>query len=234
MKLALIGCGAMGQLVTALARKGGDEIGVVFSSSNTGQTVEEFSAHLKDHDAAIDFSIADAVLKNVEACARARVPLVEGTTGWSQPDRAKQLVTEYDSALVYGANFSVGMNIFYRIVETASDCFAKIDQYAPFIEEAHHSRKRDAPSGTALRLGELMKERYRGDIPIASTRAGHIPGTHRVGFDSEADQVLLTHTARSRQGFASGALLAAHWIVGRKGMFEFGEVIDEIVMRERS
>ena len=229
MKLALIGCGAMGQLVTSLARKGGDEIGVVFSSSNTGQTVEEFSAHLKDHDAAIDFSIADAVLKNVEACARARVPLVEGTTGWSQPDRAKQLVTEYDSALVYGANFSVGMNIFYRIVQTATDCFAKIDQYTPFIEEAHHSRKRDAPSGTALRLSELMLERYQRDIPIASTRAGYIPGTHRVGFDSEADQVLLTHAARSRQGFASGALLAAHWIVGRKGVFEFGEVIDEIV-----
>ena len=231
MKLALIGCGAMGQLVTSLARKGGDEIGVVFSSSNTGQTVEEFSAHLKDHDAAIDFSIADAVLKNVEACARARVPLVEGTTGWSQPDRAKQLVTEYDSALVYGANFSVGMNIFYRIVQTATDCFAKIDQYTPFIEEAHHSRKRDAPSGTALRLSELMLERYQRDIPIASTRAGYIPGTHRVGFDSEADQVLLTHAARSRQGFASGALLAAHWIVGRKGVFEFGEVIDQILMR---
>ena len=229
MKLALIGCGAMGQLVTSLARKGGDEIGVVFSSSNTGQTVEEFSAHLKDHDAAIDFSIADAVLKNVVACARARVPLVEGTTGWSQHDRAKQLVAEYDAALVYGANFSVGMNIFYRIVQTATDCFAKIDQYTPFIEEAHHSRKRDAPSGTALRLSELMLERYQRDIPIASTRAGYIPGTHRVGFDSEADQVLLTHAARSRQGFASGALLAAHWIVGRKGVFEFGEVIDEIV-----
>ena len=229
MKLALIGSGAMGQLVASLARKGGDEIGVVFSSSNTGQTVEEFSAHLKGHDAAIDFSIANAVLKNVEACARARVPLVEGTTGWSQHDRAKQLVAEYDAALVYGANFSVGMNIFYRIVQTASDCFAKIDQYAPFIEEAHHSRKRDAPSGTALRLSELMKERYQRDIPIASTRAGYIPGSHRVGFDSEADQVLLTHAARSRQGFASGALLAAHWIVGRKGVFEFGEVIDEIV-----
>ena len=230
MKLALIGSGAMGQLVASLARKGGDEIGVVFSSSNTGQTVEEFSAHLKGHDAAIDFSIANAVLKNVEACARARVPLVEGTTGWSQHDRAKQLVAEYDAALVYGANFSVGMNIFYRIVQTASDCFAKIDQYAPFIEEAHHSRKRDAPSGTALRLSELMLERYQRDIPIASTRAGYIPGTHRVGFDSEADQVLLTHAARSRQGFASGALLAAHWIVGRKGVFEFGEVIDQILM----
>ena len=235
MKLALIGCGAMGQLVASLARKGGDEIGVVFSSSNTGQTVEEFSAHLKGHDAAIDFSVAGAVVKNVEACACAGVPLVEGTTGWSQEqERVNELVKHFDAALVYGANFSVGMNIFYRIVQTASDCFAKIDQYAPFIEEAHHSRKRDAPSGTALRLSELMKERYQREIPIASTRAGYIPGTHRVGFDSEADQVLLTHMAISRQGFAAGALLAAHWIIERKGVFEFGEVIDDLVMRDRS
>ena len=231
MKVALIGCGAMGQLVASLARKGGDEIGLVFSSSNANQSVEECAEHLKGHDAAIDFSVAAAVLRNIEASARAGVPLVEGTTGWKQDEeRVAGLVKSYDAALVYGANFSVGMNIFYRIAQTASGFFAKIDQYAPFIEEAHHSRKRDAPSGTALRLSEFMKERYQRDIPISSTRAGYIPGTHRIGFDSEADQVLLTHTARSRQGFASGALLAAHWIVGRKGMFEFGEVIDQIIL----
>jgi 4-hydroxy-tetrahydrodipicolinate reductase len=231
LKLALIGCGAMGQLVASLARKGGDEIGLVFSSSNVNQSVEEFSQHLKGHDAAIDFSIAAAVVKNVEASARASVPLVEGTTGWKEDqERVAALVRDYDAALVYGANFSVGMNIFYRITQTAADCFAKIDQYAPFIEEAHHSRKRDAPSGTALRLSEFMKERYKRDIPISSTRAGYIPGTHRVGFDSEADQVLLTHTARSRQGFASGALLAAHWIMGQNGMFEFGQVIEQIIL----
>jgi 4-hydroxy-tetrahydrodipicolinate reductase len=224
----------MGQLVATEARKAGDEIGFVVSSSNCNQTLDEYSEQLRGHDAAIDFTIADAVLKNVEACARARVPLVEGTTGWSQHDRAKQLVTDYDSALVYGANFSVGMNIFYRIASTASECFAKIDQYAPFIEEAHHSRKRDAPSGTAVRLREIMRELMGRDIPVSSTRAGYIPGTHRVGFDSEADQVLLTHTARSRQGFAAGALLAAHWIVDRKGVFEFGEVIDDLVMGDRS
>lgn len=219
----------MGQLVAAAARKAGDEIGSVVSSGNANQTIDEFSRQLHGHDVAIDFSIADTVLKNVEACARAQVPLVEGTTGWSQHDQARHLVTEYDSALVYGANFSVGMNIFYRIAKTASECFARIDQYAPFIEEAHHSRKRDAPSGTAIRLREIMGEIVGRDIPVSSTRAGYIPGTHRVGFDSEADQVLLTHTARSRQGFAAGALLAAHWIVGRKGVFEFGEVMDEIV-----
>src|SRR6185295_248697 len=157
----LIGCGAMGQLVASLARKGGDEIGLVLSSSSANQSVEEFSQHLEGHDAAIDFSIAAAVVKNVEASVRAGVPLVEGTTGWKEDqERVTALVRYYDAALVYGANFSVGMNIFYRITQTAAECFAKIDQYAPFIEEAHHSRKRDAPSGTALRLSEFMKERY--------------------------------------------------------------------------
>ena len=219
----------MGQLVASEARKVDDEIGFVVSTSNANQTIEEFVQHLRGHDAAIDFSVAGAVLKNVEACARAAVPLIEGTTGWTEHEKAKQLVNDYNAALVYGANFSVGMNIFYRIVKTASECFAKVDQYAPFIEEAHHSRKRDAPSGTALRLSQLMQERFQKDIPVSSTRAGHIPGTHRVGFDSESDQVLLTHTARSRHGFASGALVAAHWIVGRKGVFTFEEVIGQMM-----
>ncbi|HET7287696.1 MAG TPA: dihydrodipicolinate reductase C-terminal domain-containing protein, partial [Pyrinomonadaceae bacterium] len=136
-------------------------------------------------------------------------------------------------AMVYGANFSIGVNLFYRIVAEAASLFAAVDGYAAFIEEAHHSRKRDAPSGTALKLRELMSEHLGPDISTASTRAGHIPGTHRVGFDSEADQILLTHTARSRQGFASGAIVAAHWIAGRTGVFEFGHVIDEIIATKR-
>ena len=138
-------------------------------------------------------------------------------------------MTEHSGAMVYGANFSIGVNLFYRITQQAAALFAAVEGYAPFIEEAHHNRKRDAPSGTALKLRELMSEHLGSDIPTASTRAGYIPGTHRVGFDSEADQILLTHTARSREGFASGALLAAHWIKGRTGVFEFGEVIDEII-----
>ena len=139
---------------------------------------------------------------------------------------------EHDGALVSGANFSIGVNLFYRIVANAAKLFKSVEGYAPFVEEAHHARKRDAPSGTALRLRDLMAEQLGGDIPISSTRAGYIPGTHRVGFDAEADQVMLTHTARSREGFAAGALLAARWVVGRKGVFEFTEVIDEIVGRQ--
>ena len=229
MKVALLGFGAMGQLVAAEARKAGDEIGVVVTSKDRDQLTEK----LRGHDVAIDFSVGEAVLKNVEACALAKVPLVEGTTGWKQHEaEAKQIVNEHSGALVYGANFSIGVNLFYRIAKQASALFAAVEGYSPFIEEAHHNRKRDAPSGTALKLRDLMSEHLGTEIPTSSTRAGHIPGTHRVGFDSEADQVLLTHTARSRQGFASGALLAAHWIVGRTGVFEFGEVIEEIISND--
>ena len=222
----------MGQLVAAGARNGGDEIGVVLTSKEGELPADQLAAKLRGHDVAIDFSIGDAVIKNVEACALAHVPLVEGATGWKQQEStAKQLLTEHSGAMVYGANFSIGVNLFYRIAKQAAALFSAVDGYAPFIEEAHHNRKRDAPSGTALKLRELMSEHLGPDIPTSSTRAGYIPGTHRVGFDSEADQILLTHTARSRQGFANGALLAAHWIIGRTGVFEFSEVIEEILTR---
>ncbi len=220
----------MGQLVEAGARKGGDEIGVVLKSTDGGLSVDQLAEKLRGHDVAIDFSIGEVVLKNIETCARAGVPLVEGTTGWKQHEStAKQIIAEHSGAMVYGANFSTGVNLFYRIAKQAAELFSVVDGYAPFIEEAHHNRKRDAPSGTALKLRDLMSEHLGADIPTSSTRAGYIPGTHRVGFDSEADQILLTHTARSRQGFANGALLAAHWIVGRKGFFEFSEVIEDII-----
>ena len=227
MRIALIGYGVMGQLVAAEARKAGDGVGAVFTSKE-GVRGEE----LRGHDVAIDFSIGEAVLGNIEACARAKVPIVEGTTGWKQHEpTAKQIIDDHSGAMVYGANFSIGVNLFYRIVSYGASLFAAVEGYAPFIEEAHHNRKRDAPSGTALKLRDFMSEYLGPDIPTSSTRAGYIPGTHRVGFDSEADQVLLTHTARSRQGFASGAIVAAHWIAGRTGVFEFGEVIEEILDR---
>jgi 4-hydroxy-tetrahydrodipicolinate reductase len=230
MKLALIGFGVMGQLVATEARKSGDEVGAVITSKDRDLTVDQLAEKLRGHDVAVDFSIGEAVLKNVEACARARVSLVEGATGWKQHEAsAKQIMYEHSGGMVYGPNFSIGVHLFYRIVNHAASLFSAVAGYAPFIEEAHHQRKRDAPSGTALKLRDLMSEHLGPDIPTSSTRAGYIPGTHRVGFDSEADQILLTHEARSRQGFARGALLAAHWINGRTGVFEFGEVIDEII-----
>ena len=230
MKIALIGNGAMGQLVTAEATAAGDEVETIVTSQERDLKPDELADQIRGNDVAIDFSVGDAVLRNIEACALALVPLVEGTTGWKAHEAtARQIVTEHSAALVYGANFSIGVNLFYRIVERAAALFAAVDGYAPFIEEAHHMRKRDAPSGTALQLRDLMAKHLGPDIPTASTRAGYIPGTHRVGFDSEADQILLVHEARSRRGFASGALLAAHWLPGKTGVFQFSDVIEEIV-----
>ena len=230
MKLALIGYGAMGKLVETLASAAGDEIGMTVTSSDSSLDAAQLAASLCAHDVAIDFSVGSAVLRNVEACARANVPLVEGTTGWQNNEgEVRRLIEDHNGALVYGANFSIGVNVFYRIVSQAAKLVAGLDQYQAYLEEEHHARKRDAPSGTALRLKDLMAEHFKTEIPIASVRAGYIPGTHRVGFDSAADQITLTHMARSRAGFAAGALLAARWIVGREGVFEFSDVIDEIL-----
>jgi 4-hydroxy-tetrahydrodipicolinate reductase len=229
MKLALIGYGAMGQLVENLARARGDEIGVTLTSRDAAQTPDELASALRGHDAAIDFSVSSAVRGNAEACARAGVPLVEGTTGWKENEtEVRHIIEEHDGALLFGANFSIGVNVFYRMVSHAAKLMTGLDQYEAFIEEQHHSRKRDAPSGTALKIRDLMTQDLKVEIPIVSTRAGHIPGTHRVGFDSAADQVTLTHMARSREGFAAGSLLAARWIVGRKGIYEFADLMDEV------
>jgi 4-hydroxy-tetrahydrodipicolinate reductase len=229
MKLALFGKGAMGQLVRARALEEGHEVALVLSSSDAVRSTSEVQELLRGIDVAIDFSVADAVLPNVSVCARAGVPLVEGTTGWNaRKAEATRVVEEQAGALLYGANFSIGVNLFYRIVERAAELLQSVEAYAPFIEEAHHARKRDAPSGTALHLRDLLAE-TGSEIPISSTRAGYIPGTHRVGFDSTADQILLTHTARTREGFAAGALLAASWIRGQRGVYEFSETLDRIL-----
>jgi 4-hydroxy-tetrahydrodipicolinate reductase len=229
MKLALFGNGTMGQLVSARAKSLGHEVALVLTSQDAARSADELQGQLRGLDAAIDFSVADAVPAHALACARARVPLVEGTTGWNASmTEVRRVVLEHRGALVYGANFSIGVNLFYRIVARAAELFEGMEEYAPFIEEAHHARKRDAPSGTALRLRDLLAS-SAPQVPIASTRAGHIPGTHRVGFDSVADQITLTHTARTREGFAVGALRAAQWIAGREGVYEFSEMLEDIL-----
>lgn len=228
MKLALIGNGAMGRLVAARAEEEGHDVATVITSREAAFGAEELAEILRDHDAAIDFTVAEAVPRHVEACMIAGVPLVEGTTGWGEKlGEVREAVERAGGALIYGANFSVGVQIFYRLAARAAELFRALD-YEPFIEEAHHSRKRDAPSGTALQLRETLKRALERDVPVASTRAGHIPGTHRVGFDGVADQITLTHAARSREGFAAGALVAARWIQARKGVYEFSETFDEI------
>lgn len=220
----------MGRLIETLAAEAGDEIVVIVDERHENASAVEVASELGAADVAIDFTVAGAVRRNVEACLLAGVPLVEGTTGWNgQKDDILSLVSEKGGAFVFGANFSIGVNVFYRIVDHASGLFSKFAEYEAFIEEQHHSRKKDAPSGTALKLKEVVSRHVDSDFSISSTRAGNIPGTHTVGFDGPADQVTLTHTARSREGFASGALLAARWIVGKKGAFEFTDVIDEVL-----
>ena len=230
MKIGLIGYGAMGRLVGDLAVARGHEVNLKIDIGDAGQSVADLAGRLSACEVAIDFSIGDAVPKHTEASARAQVPLVVGTTGWlAQLDRVRQTVEQHEGALIYGANFSVGVQVFYRIAAHAAELFRGLTDYDGFIEEAHHKRKRDAPSGTALKLEEIVKHNLARDIPVSSTRSGYIPGTHRLGFDSVADQIRITHVARSREGFAAGALMAAEWIAGRKGVYEFSEVFDEIV-----
>ncbi len=230
MKIALIGYGALGKLIRKLADEKGHEIGAIVDDADADLSAEGLSEKLKGADVVIDFSSASAVKRNVAACVAAEVPLVEGTTGWNTSrTEIEKIVLDGGGAFVFGANFSIGVNLFYRVADHAARLFAGFPEYEAFIEEQHHSRKQDAPSGTALKLKDIVSEHIKNDFSISSTRAGNIPGTHRVGFDGPADQILLEHTARSRRGFAAGALLAGVWIVGRHGFYEFSDVMDEIL-----
>lgn len=232
MRIALIGHGAMGKLIEQIAQKDNHEVAVVIHESDASLTINELAAKLSAVDVAIDFSVANAVRRNVEACVLARIPVVEGTTGWSaELDGVKDFVYQEGGALVFGANFSVGVNLFYRVVDFAAELFAKFEDYETFIEEQHHSRKLDSPSGTALKLKEIIAQHIKKDLSVAATRAGDIPGTHRVGFDAAADQILLEHAARSREGFAAGAIFAAQWIVGKTGVFEFSDVMNRVLQK---
>jgi len=234
VRLAFIGNGRMGRVVIAQARAAGYEVGVVLSSADARAGPEGLAAALSGHHAAIDFTAADAVLAHVAACVRAGVPLVEGTTGWQEQEAEARRLVEQGGAMVYGANFSIGVNLFYRLVDRAGELFRGVG-YDAYIEEAHHAKKRDAPSGTARELRRLLLGRLGREVPVASTRAGHILGVHRVGLDSAADDVVVTHTTRSRESFGAGALAAARWLAGsgKRGAYAFGDVLDQILEAER-
>ena len=218
----------MGQQIESLLAEKGHSVCVTVDEDYAAFDAAELAVEIEGADAAIDFSAAAAVVRNVEACMKARVPTVVGTTGWNNEiDTVKRLVEEAGGALVYGANFSIGVNLFYRVAEFAAELFSRFPEYEAFIEEQHHSRKKDAPSGTALKIKEAVRRHIDRDFPVSSIRAGNIPGTHRLGFDGKADQILLEHIARSREGFAYGAIMAAEWIVGTTGFFEFSEVLGD-------
>ncbi len=175
---------------------------------------------------AIDFSTAAAVPVNAERIAALGIPLVVGTTGWGEHlAEVREAVERHGGGLLYGANFSVGVQVFYRLAEAAARLLAHETAYEAWAYEIHHSKKKDAPSGTLLQLKKVMEGvGYDRPIDVASNRAGPIPGTHQIGFDSEADTITLEHRARSRAGFAHGALRAARWMIGRQGFYEFSQV----------
>lgn len=235
MKIALIGYGAMGRLIRRLAEEKGHEVVVVIDDSFADSSAESLAAKLSGAEVAIDFTVAGAVKRNVSACVLANIPLVEGTTGWNKDrESIEKIVSDGNGSFVFGANFSIGVNLFYKIADFAAELFSKFPEYETFLEEQHHSRKLDAPSGTALKIKDIVAEHIKKDFTITATRAGNIPGTHRLGFDGPADQILLEHTARSREGFAFGAITAAEWLVGKKGFFEFNDVVEEVSSQQSS
>jgi 4-hydroxy-tetrahydrodipicolinate reductase len=229
MKIAIVGYGKMGQMVERAAKSIGHEVIVHFDIDNNVNGAGLTSESLTGVDVAIEFSTPESSVENLHRLIDLKIPVVVGTTGWyAHLDEIKQLVKKHDSSLVYGANFSIGMNLFFRIVRDASQMFARYSDYDPFLVEHHHRFKKDAPSGTALVITGVMKEIYGERTPQAvAIRAGYVPGTHEVGFDSEADTITLTHIARSREGFARGAILAAEKIIGRRGVYEFSELLFE-------
>jgi 4-hydroxy-tetrahydrodipicolinate reductase len=220
MKVAIIGYGKMGRLIEQLAPDFGFTV-------HTCIDIGGDFAKAQGADAAIEFTTPDAAPGNIEKLAAMKLPVVVGTTGWlAHMDQVKASVEKSGGALVWSPNFSVGVNVFLRVVRDAARLLADEPEYGAWAWEIHHDSKKDAQSGTIIKLVEEMKAAgYGRNIDVSSNRAGRHPGTHEIGFDSAADTITLRHSARSREGFARGALKAAQWIVGKQGVFEFGEVL---------
>jgi len=226
-RLALVGYGKMGRMVEALAPEYGFEVRLRLDVANNarfeGLTPENFAGI----DVAVEFSTPEAAPENLIRLAALGVNTVTGTTGWlAELDRVRQAVAEHGTGLVWAPNFSIGVNIFARLVQEAARLLAGHAEYGAWGWELHHDAKRDAPSGTLLMLVEAMRQAgWDRPVSTASNRAGRHPGVHEIGFDSAADTLTLRHTARSREGFARGALYAARWIAGRRGFYEFHQIL---------
>jgi 4-hydroxy-tetrahydrodipicolinate reductase len=218
MRLLLVGYGKMGHLVEQVAVEQGLEVAGRVDVDGQGWT---------DADVAIDFTTAEALLANFPRYIERRLPVVIGTTGWSaHVARLRAEAERGGIGVVAAANFSIGVNLFEMMVRQAAALMKDHPQFGAWIHESHHAAKRDAPSGTALVLKQAMLDAgYAAAVDMSSTRAGMIPGIHTVGFDGASDTIELTHTARDRRGFASGAILAARWIAGRRGWFSMADVL---------
>ena len=226
-RLAIIGYGKMGRLIEQFAPEYGFTVALKLDEFNNTRYEGVTTGNFRGIDVAVDFSIPAAVVENVERIAALGVNIVVGTTGWTEClPRVKSAVEKNGIGLVWSPNYSIGVNVFSRLVTEAARLLGVQPEYGAWAWEIHHSTKKDAPSGTLLKLVEEMKAAgYARAIDTGSSRAGAHPGTHEIGFDSAADTITLRHTARSREGFARGALKAAQWIVGKKGFHEFREIL---------
>ncbi len=231
MKIALLGYGRMGQTIERIAIERGHEIVLRKDEFNTYDG-------LSNADVAIDFSIPAVAVDNISSCFHTNVPVVSGTTGWL--DRYEEMVTlctEKKGAFLSSSNFSLGVNIFFELNEYLAKMMSKFDSYHVDMEEIHHTRKLDAPSGTAISLakGVIEKSNYSNwtldkpkekQIHIQALRIADVPGTHTVTYHSTVDEIEIKHTAHNRDGFALGAVIAAEWIVGKQGVFSMKDVLD--------
>jgi 4-hydroxy-tetrahydrodipicolinate reductase len=228
--LAIVGCGKMGRLIEQLAPAHGFEVRAKFDGLNNAHAQALSHETLRGVDVAVDFTAPHAAPENIRRLAVLGVNAVVGTTGWSeQLPSMREAVEQGKTGLVWAPNFSVGVNLFLQAVAHGAALFAKHSEYEAWGWEIHHSEKKDAPSGTLKKLAEEMRAAgYARPVSLSASRAGAHPGTHEIGFDSAGDTITLRHTARNREGFARGALQAAHWIAGKKGFFEFKEILGEL------
>ena len=242
MNIALIGHGTMGREVEQAARARKIAVKQVFTIENNLTGIGITPDALREVDVCIDFSVPSAVLSNLAAVARCGKNIVIGTTGWyDKLEEVKRIVEKQRIGLLYAPNFSIGMNLFYQLLGSATALIDKVDLYDVAVREIHHRGKIDSPSGTALTLGQTILQHSRrkrevtfetphaplrpDQLQISSTRIGSVVGTHAVTFDSEADTIEMVHAAKNRTGFALGALIAAEWLQGKKGCFTMKDVL---------
>ncbi len=241
MKIALLGYGKMGQEIEKLAIKRGHEISVIFDSLEDWENDE---IQLAEVDVAIDFSSPVSIVENIYHCFDANIPMVIGTTGWLDDlEKVQQDCIARDQCLFFAPNFSIGVNLFFNLNRYLAGLMSKWEDYTVSIEETHHIHKQDAPSGTAIVLAndiirhterkeKWVKETVENpeELGIKSYRTDNVPGTHVVKYDSEEDSIEITHTAKSRRGFAMGAIMAAEWIVGKKGFFDMKNLLEAQIL----
>jgi 4-hydroxy-tetrahydrodipicolinate reductase len=226
MNLLILGRGKTGSLVAEVARSRRHHVRVLFAAENAGASALTPDS-LAATDVVIDFTTPAAVVTNVEACIRAKKNLVVGTTGWyDQVPRLREMVLSAETGFLYGSNFSIGVNLFFEIATTAG--VALQYDYSGQIFERHHAEKKDAPSGTAVTIQQIVRERGGEELEIVSFREGDVVGMHELVFNSPDDRIYLCHDAKSRRGYAEGAVRGAEWLAAKKGFYEFRNVWREL------